>query len=308
LLFQKSPEKTLQAVRANRDRLTAKLAESEQGVIERKAAAQALARDGADDATLTAAEDKLRAAQDRMQSIASARIEVEQQLAELDREQAQLADIKTRAETATEIELMAAKLERLTPQFDAHFEQILEIANHAAASGIWDGAALANYANASRIQISAAFEMTAKSLRERRDRVLDGRSPSTLTKPDAPRAAVAVAEPPVVRVFTTKNISWTTAEGQKTAGKFNDVDLPPETAQRALASGICQPIGGELWRQWSGTKALVSPPVAECTALDAVDVGGTAEVIPLNADMPTDPRFQRVDRGPPVILRVPREA
>jgi hypothetical protein len=73
MAFLKSnPEKTLQrdidAAQANRDRLSAKLVECETAIVERRGAARALARDGADDSALEKAEAAIRSAQDRVPS------------------------------------------------------------------------------------------------------------------------------------------------------------------------------------------------------------------------------------------------
>jgi hypothetical protein len=227
MLFQKNPEKTLQrdidATRANRDRLSAKLAETETAIKERREAAQALARDSDDDDALGKAEAATRAVQDRAATIAGALTEVTHQLAHLETAQAAHLDTKQRGETATQIEVKAAKLEKLVPVFDSLFEQMIEItAEDAATLQIWDAVCLHKYAKDSKIQIPAAIELVARSYRERRDRVLDGRS-----------AAV----------------------------------------------------------------------VAECASLDA-GAQKVMDVIPLHAD---DSRFTRIDRGPVVELRIPRE-
>src|SRR4029077_19687235 len=86
-LFKSNPEKAVQrdidAATANRERLSAKLAESEQAVRRHADAAKQAALAG-DDAELDRAEASLRAAQDRSASLRTALTDVEQQLEALE--------------------------------------------------------------------------------------------------------------------------------------------------------------------------------------------------------------------------------
>jgi hypothetical protein len=119
-------------------------------------------------------------------------------------------------------------------------------------------------------------------------------------QPTAPARKV-VAPPPTTKAFATKNVCWTDGEGKlQSAGKYNTVNLPPTTAARALANGTVQEIGSEVWKSWGNTKALSTPPISECTSLDERGILKIVE--------PNDPQFQRIDRGPPVILHLPKGA
>jgi multidrug efflux pump subunit AcrA (membrane-fusion protein) len=200
-LFKINPETTLQrdidAARTNLSRLTAKRAETEQAIIERKGAAQALARDGADDEVLGKAEAATRSAQDRATTIADAVVEVEQQLARLERERDDLADKKLRAETVAEVAQMAIDLEKIAQEIDPFLEKMIGITGRATEMQIWNAHGLGNFATASKVQIPAAIDLVVASLHEHTTRVLNGLSPASLPKQDAPVAIVAApAEPP----------------------------------------------------------------------------------------------------------------
>jgi hypothetical protein len=121
--------------------------------------------------------------------------------------------------------------------------------------------------------------------------------------PGAQPTRKAIVELPTTRLFTTKNVSWTDDAGDlKTAGKFNAVDLPVETAKRALASDACREIGSELWKAWGNTRPISNPPVAECEDLDA------ASAATVTTTVQSDPIFTPMDRGPPVTMSISREA
>jgi hypothetical protein len=121
--------------------------------------------------------------------------------------------------------------------------------------------------------------------------------------PGAQPTRKAIVELPTTRLFTTKNVSWTDDAGDlKTAGKFNAVDLPVETAKRALASDACREIGSELWAAHGNTRAIANPPIAECEDLDATSAPTVATVVQ------SDPRFTPMDRGPPIIMTIAKEA
>ena len=112
--FKSDPEKKLardlDAARASRDGLVNRLKAAELATAERRTAAQRLARDGADDTTLDAAEAELRRAQDRVTTLTAALAETEQQLASLERARDDAADKRLRAETAATIRALADEI------------------------------------------------------------------------------------------------------------------------------------------------------------------------------------------------------
>src|SRR5258708_24434221 len=133
-LFKTSPEKQLQrdidAAKANRDRLAAKLAESETAITQHTEAARRLAVDD-DDAGLDRAEAAIRSAQDRATTIAGAIADVEAQLATLEQTKAENADRKLRSETAAATELLAREVVDVAAAFDAAAAALADCAGRA---------------------------------------------------------------------------------------------------------------------------------------------------------------------------------
>ena len=205
-LFQSDPAKTLQReidkVRANLSRLTLKLAECESGIAERQKQAHALALDGStDDSELDKAEAATRAMQDRKATIATAKIEVTQQLELLEHDLAQHIDGKARRQTVIELEQMAADLEKAASEIDPILERIITITGDASAGQIWDAIGMHNFASASKTQIPDGIKLVVRAMKEHAVRVLDGRAAAVLLKSIPVRAPVPVS-PPSEGIFT----------------------------------------------------------------------------------------------------------
>jgi chromosome segregation ATPase len=113
-----------------RERLSAQLAEFEQAIVRHEAAAKQAARDG-DDAELDRAEIALRAAQDRTKSLKAALADVAQELEALERNKAEIADRKLRAETVAEIELVVRNMIEASTEFDAAAARLSEYTTRA---------------------------------------------------------------------------------------------------------------------------------------------------------------------------------
>jgi hypothetical protein len=311
-IFQKNPEKQMASNIADKKaelaKIVGRLADAEAAVVAATSAATQLAVTGADDAALDAAETKMRASTDRVATLRRGLVEAEATVATLMREQAEHLDAKTRRETAAEVEAMAADIEEVDQELAPLIARLAEITARAQIAQIWDARGLNTFAEACRVQIPVGIALMARSMREHATRVLDGRERASLLKADPPRAAVVVKETPVVRVFTLKPISWTDASGQLTTmTKLVDVDLPPAIAARALAIGACVPLDNAIRKQWANTRPQSHPDPESCTNLDA---GGTNAGLAVVAaqSQPSDPRFQRIDRGPVIELRVSKEA
>jgi hypothetical protein len=314
-LFSKSPEKTIQrdidAAKTNRDRLSAKLAESETAIIERRSAAQALARDGADDAMLEKAEAAIRSAQDRAATIAGAIADVVQQLAALEQIKAETADRKLRSETAAEVATMATGLENAAKKFDVAVAELAEIAGRAA-KFCPDAVGLEAFASSSRVQVPPATELVVTVMLNYAAAVLRGEGRATLPKPEAAvMPAAAPPKPVTVRLFAMKPVRWKDEAGlQRFVGKFNDVDLPGTAAAFALKKGICVELADPKRKQLHGL-APGHPEPNWCVDLDDETETALAEEKSRHEEQhvvlhsSVDPTFQILDRGKPFIVRTP---
>jgi hypothetical protein len=188
-IFKANPEKALQrdidAAKANRDRLAAKLAECETAIVERRSTAQALARDGAEDGVLDKAETAVRSAQDRAATIAGAIADVDRQLTVLERTKAENADRKLRSETAAATELLAREVVDVAAAFDAAAAALADCAGRAVPN-VFEATGLHHFAAICRAEVPAAADMVSKLLRAHAASVLDGTGPATLRAPEGP--------------------------------------------------------------------------------------------------------------------------
>jgi hypothetical protein len=200
-LFKSNPEKAIQreidAAHANRERVSARLADCDQAIARHAAAAKDCALTG-DDAGLDAAEASLRSAQDRAVSFRTALSDIDQQLANLERNKAEMADRKVRAETAAEIERLVRNLTEVGAEFNATAERLSEYTARAVPV-VFDALGLDRFMAICRAEVPAALDLVGKLLRAHADAVIAGTASATLPRADD-RASAQVptpAQPPV---------------------------------------------------------------------------------------------------------------
>src|SRR3954471_18535392 len=195
-LFKSSnPEKNLQreieTAKANRQRMSAKLAECEQAMTRQAALAKDYAV-GGDDAALDVAEGSLRAAQDRAATLKTALLDVDQRLAELEQSKTEKVDRKLRAETAAEVEALARDFAERAAAFDNAATSLSECTRRVVPLVI-DGHGLNNFAGICRSDVPPAVTMLTTLLHAYADDVLSGRAPAALPRPDDPALVQAPA-------------------------------------------------------------------------------------------------------------------
>jgi hypothetical protein len=272
-MFKADPAKKLandlEAARANRDKLTERLAAAEASIAERKTAAKDLARDGADDAQLDRAENELRKAQTRAATLSAALDETKQQIAAFEKNQADLTDKKLRAATAAEIERRAAGLEAVGAAIDALFIKFVE-ATQSAAEVTLDGKGLAIFAQSARGEIPPAVQMVARELRNRAAATLAGTAPATLpTQP--PQLVAPPPPPPSVVCFALRHVAWTDHQGvlRSAGANSGNLELPEAAAKRGLENGAVILMSDPKVKQLARSRAeLFVPDPRRCEVLD----------------------------------------
>ncbi|MBR0868490.1 hypothetical protein JQ614_44725 [Bradyrhizobium diazoefficiens] len=196
-IFKSPPEKTVQrdieAAIANRERVSARLADCDQAIARHASAAKECAVSG-NDAELDAAETSLRSAQDRAVTLRSALSEIDQQIADFERAKAEMADRKLRSETAAEIELLARKLGEISVEFNGVAERLSE-QTHRAMPIVFEALGLDNFAKVCLVEVPQAIELVSTMLRAHADAVLAGTAPAKLPLPEEPMEAPAPAAP-----------------------------------------------------------------------------------------------------------------
>jgi hypothetical protein len=151
---------------------------------------------------------------------------------------------------------------------------------------------------AGEVEIAAA--VTLAELRNLPKAVADGSAPI----PHRPEPGAPEPEPErLEQVFALHAVSWTYDGQQRRMGKWNDVELPREIAERALRLGICVPLSDPRRKQLVG-QSPGHPEPHWCQDLDhEPDVSEPATVIgPI-----THTAFTPVDRGPGFQMKYSRE-
>jgi hypothetical protein len=241
--FKSDPEKKLardlDAARVNHNRLVERSKAAELMVSERRAEAQRLARDGANDSELDAAEAALRSAQDRRSTLAAALVDVERQVQDLERAQDDLSDKKVRTETAAAIEKLVLEVAEAAAAFDAGAEKLAECTGRAAAI-VADARGLEIFATHARTEVRAAIAMTSALLRSQASEVLNGNVPAKLPKPEAPIAVKpAPVAIPTTHVFALQHLKWICETGQvKTLARYMAGSIPVKLAELAIEKGL----------------------------------------------------------------------
>lgn len=196
-IFKSTPEKTIErdieAATANRERVSARLAECDQAIARHASAAKDCALSG-DDAGLDAAQTSLRAAQDRAVTLRSALSEIDQQIADLEQAKAEMADRKLRSETAAEIELLARKLGEIGAEFNGVAERLSE-QTHRAVPIVFEALGINNFAKVCLTELPQAVELVSTMLRAHADAVLAGTAPAKLPLPEQAPAEVPASAP-----------------------------------------------------------------------------------------------------------------
>jgi len=273
-------------------KLAERLATAQTAVIERQTATRALARDGADDRALDAAEAELRAAQDRVVTLTASLSDAEAQVATLESEQARLADEKLRAETAAAIEGMAHEIEEAGAAFGAAAAQLTEISRRIS-DIVLEGHGLAAFAMNAGGEVPAAVQMIIRLLHDRARATIGGAAPAALPNTESPSVKAASAPAPKTElVFLLRHVKWRDqVSGEiKLGARFEDCEMPPEIAGIALRCGAAVAVTHEFRKHNKGTWGR--RPVAEqCFDLDAVDVDALPSI---EATEPTPP-----DEPPP---------
>jgi hypothetical protein len=304
MAFWSDPMKKLQgdiaSAKANRDRLTGKLADTEAAIIERRTAAMTLARDGAEDAALDKAEAAIRAAQDRAATITAAVAEVEQQLASLEKTFAENSDRIERGKTGAEIEQLArrwtdacAALVDAATKLGDYGERVSMIVPEAGAA--W------HFCKTITNEIPQNAELITKLLRQHGASVIAGSAPSAMPQP--PQPYVEVLPPlrePTVQLFALRSIKWRDDQGQQRfVGQYRDAPVPQRLVARSLRSGACVPVTDPR-RAKLHTQGDTTQHPDGAFDLDAEE---ERQAEPIMASAPP-PTFQVVDRGPPIPMKI----
>jgi len=130
--------------------------------------------------------------------------------------------------------------------------------------------------------------------------------------PSAPEVVVPVEEeftPPLKSLFTLHAVKWVDQRGmQRQSGKWLDVELPEETAARALRLKMCVPINDPLRKTHRGHGGGFAP---QANWLNDIDKEVGPDIAENPAPQETDPvvhsAFQPAKIGAPYTVQIARE-
>jgi hypothetical protein len=225
---QKKAQRDLDAARASRNSLFERRKIAETSAAEHRDKARKLAREGADDQTLSAAELDMRREQDRTATFTGAISDVEATIANLEGEIAQIIDQRCRNETAAALTTLADKLAAAATAFDEPAGQLAEMARESALI-VLDGHPLQVFMHAVKEQVPPTVAVITNGLRDHAKAVLAGTAPASLPKPVAEPGKPKVIElrdekaprsPPVALINTSDPVM--------AAANFQPLDRGPE--------------------------------------------------------------------------------
>jgi len=184
-LFKPDAEKTLQKTLDAAKSVAARLITAKTLLAEHHATAKQLARDNADDATLDEAENNIRAAQIRVDTLGAALTETDQQILRLEQELAAVADKKQREAAAFEIEKTAEGFASAAADTVTSLNA-LALHTEAMVRFLPDAADLHSFALRAKAELPGNIEMLLILARSYTDAVLAGHNNATLPAPEAP--------------------------------------------------------------------------------------------------------------------------
>jgi hypothetical protein len=296
---QRDLEHKLKAARANRDDLVRRRDLAETAAATHREKAVQLATDGADDKTLSAAENAMRRELDRAATFIDALGKIEITIANLDRDIAQVVDQRCRAETAAAVNALVEKWATARTAFDAAMSQLVDVARESAVIVI-DALPLKTFVDAVQQQVGPEIDFVAGVLEGHAKAVLAGTAPASLpTQPEA--APVVVVEPPTPTrpLFCMKSIKWRDADGrQRAVMQYEDVELPIPLADRALRIGACVSVTDTRRKALKGARGGQHPNVNAIDMVDLDEVTDNSGALHQSFDPVAQANITPFDRGP----------
>jgi len=296
-LFRK--KRSLADLRAIREARAADLELAKGRLSRSQEARDAAAIEGSD--LLDAAEQEMRAAEDRIESLTGALEAISAEIAAIEADQAQKKDRAVRESTARDLNARADKFEKLIPLW-------VDVLRDSAAIGelakpvIGEGAGL--YSDRFKqvlAEIPAAYADIAFQLRFRAGEVLAERAPATLPSP-APQPAAA--EPiPRQTIFLLKDAKWRNPQRPlefELGERFSFANVPAELAAKALESGIAVLPDDERAQKWKYNKRGGPPIPEKCIDIETGELPKPTGPIPWGLEV--------INRGPPTRITLSKPA
>jgi hypothetical protein len=308
--LQADLEAKLRARTRDRDIVAEQLRTFEAKVIERRDAARALVRDGdGDGPKLTAIENEMRAAQDRVKTLSDGLLDIDSNIAELQREIAAEIDQEQRAKSAATIDDWTEEWLSAANLFDIGCKAV-EAISALTAPTVPEAGGTLHFAKDARGQLPAAVAMIISCLKSHKASVLAGGGNASLAMPQAPAPPLKLVEAPQTReVVALRHIRWVNAEGTvSVAGKLQRCRLPVALVDHAMQSNAVCAVGDPRVRDGQiGLWGMLLPDQSRCDWLGPPLVAKAAPPKTGGAVVPiAHSAFEPLDRGPAYNITVPR--
>jgi hypothetical protein len=297
----------LEAARASRDNLIERLAAAELLIPERKAAAQRLAVDGANDSALDASEAEVRKAQDRVTTLAAALEEIRTQIVALEKEEVERADKKQRQATAAEIEEIKVEFNTAAgTNLNAAIARAID-ASRRMSDVVLDAHPLTALLMNVAADLGPAVAFIAHDAEARAKAVIAGTAPPTLGKAP-PVLVVDMPKPARQGFFVLQPGTFVDDTGAiRRVPRYSFAELNPQQAAHAIRmGGVCEPADPRV-KEFKKLRAGATQQPPEPHLCQDWDSGspprGDAELVIHSKFVQSSP-FQPLDRGRPYMAQV----
>ena len=159
---------------------------------------------------------------------------------ELQAAQAALAaqqDAEARSKSVTEINAIVASIDEPLKRLLAALADLTDAVKRGANVSL-DAKQLLGFLELASAELPVASAATVTALEHSAALIEHGSTPARLPVPET-KPPARPAPPPQISCFPLYDVKWIDGAGLRHAGKYWDIGLAPEVAERAIAHGIC---------------------------------------------------------------------
>ena len=206
-------------------------------VTDKREAGERLALDGASDQALGRAEAATRAAEDRARTLRAALAQLDEQIAEIERELRTAVERRYRDSVADWLEARAAAIAQAGPAYDAGSFALIEAVTKSAAA-LPEASSLAADLEAMRREVAAVVERISTELRTAATRTRQGEARIAFqapapSPPEIGREAISATSQSAASMSETSAVGPAPQASSSTAGSVEKVDVSDDTENEA---------------------------------------------------------------------------
>ena len=236
-----SPTELLETVlkdkQTARQGLVRRLDTAEMFVTDKREAGERLALDGASDQALGRAEAATRAAEDRARTLRAALAQLDEQIAEIERELRTAVERRYRDSVADWLEARAAAIAQAGPAYDAGSFALIEAVTKSAAA-LPEASSLAADLEAMRREVATVVERISAELRTAATRTRQGEARIAFqapppSPPEIEREAISATSQSAASMSETSAVGSAPQASSATAGSVEKVDVSDNAESEA---------------------------------------------------------------------------